>query len=151
MWTIVHTDDGVIERRNRNIQTIKMKKLLLLLTMFISLVVIAKPLPQNKHVAFKTREVPTVDVWYETSERRVDITVRRAFAYTTCEYTTVQVRLYTSFKYGWPRQTYWTWLWCSCSVTIPAGSDTGYFSFYLKDGEQIDVNQYMVDPLQYCY
>lgn len=116
-----------------------------------------KPLPWDKPITKSIRvfsPITEVDIWLETSvtPNRVDITVKRPFAYTTCEYTTIQVWGKVRFLYGFPRTAYYLWTWISCTVTIPAYSDTGYTSFYLKDGEEVDVNTYMSPGyLDYCY
>lgn len=141
-----------------------MKKwsLLLIITM-ITLFVSAsvdKPLPWN---VFSTKNVPATDVYFcntcGTPYGRIDIHVRRDFAYNTCEYTTVQVLVYQKFSFGFPRQTFWAWAYLSGTVTIPANSADGYSSYTLREGEQVhtDGSSYvipgdvLVDDLAYCY
>lgn len=146
-----------------------MKKLLtILVVVLVSLSTEAKPLPKSIPVwdipLYKSpKNIPYTSVYLCTGcgspYGRIDITVDRGFAYTTCEYTTVQVLIYQSFNYGWPRQTYWAWIWTSFSITIPAGSQSAYVNYQLRSGEQVHVDgnsevissDVQTDNLAYCY
>jgi len=119
------------------------------------------PAPWNM---FKTpKRVVTQDVYFcntcGTPYGRIDIHLNRGFGYTTCEYTTVEVLVYSRFGWGFPRQYFWAWAYTACSVTFPAGSADAYYSFPLTEGQQVHVDanseiipgDVIVHDLAYCY
>jgi DNA-directed RNA polymerase subunit RPC12/RpoP len=92
---------------------------------------------------------------------RVDIHLRRAFAYNVCEYCTVQVKVWhrvrTSSVFQKPATYSWVWGWYSCGLWFPANEDDSYFSFDLREGEMVNhdngyifESEYTISPLNYC-
>jgi hypothetical protein len=91
---------------------------------------------------------------------RIDIHLNRGFGYNTCEYTSVEVLVYSRFSMGgFPRYYFWAWAWRSYLVTFPAGSADGWASSPLTEGEQVHVDgnsevipsDVIVYDLMYCY
>lgn len=139
-----------------------MKRLLIILTLLVSLTSFAtvKPLPWDKPLVKKTFKVCSpiteVDIFMDYSQYPygyLSVIVKRPYAYTTCEYTTIEVWGKMKFRVSaFPTTYQWLWGWVSFTVTIPANSNIGYINSPLQEGEEYDVNTYMSPGyLDYCY
>jgi hypothetical protein len=138
-----------------------MKHLLLIITLLAGTIAnasVTKPLPWDKPI-IKTVKVfspiSELDIWYDYATSTYGslwIMVKRPYAYTTCEYTTVSVKIKAKIYFGWPRTAQWVWTYIAISVTIPANQDTGFAIYDLREGEEVNVNDYVSDGyLDYCY
>lgn len=136
-----------------------MKHLFLIITLLagtIANATVTKPLPWDGPLYHTCSPITEVDVFHDGGippYGYVSVTVKRPFAYTTCEYTTIQVWVKTRFVFGFPHPTtYYIWNWMSFGITIPANQDTGYGTYVLQEGEDVDVTKYnspgYLDP---CY
>lgn len=133
-----------------------MKRLLLTLTLFLGTLIASastQPLPWDKPIkSYKVfSPIASVDVWYESyggyPNGYLMVEVFRPFAYTICEYTTIQVWVKTRFRvgggFGKPPVYQWIWNWMSFGITIPAGQIKGYSIYILQENDEVDANTYM--------
>lgn len=147
-----------------------MKKLLaILVVVLISFSVEAKPLPKSIPAwdipLYKSpKNITYTSVYLCTAcgapYGRLDIHLQRAFAYTTCEYTSVNVLIYSRFGFGgFPRKYFWNWSWTSFTLTFPANSADAWVSWNLTEGQQVHIDgnneviptDIIVGDVYYCY
>lgn len=132
-----------------------MKQLLLTMMLFVGAIItnanLVKQLPWDKPLVktFKVcSPISQLDVWYDYGGYPYGylmVQVKRPFAYTICEYTTIQVWVKTRFRVGFsfPPVYQWYWNWMSFGITIPANEIKASSYYILKQGDEVDPNTYM--------